>query len=264
MSAPTFADMGRQDTLLSVRQAVLVWLVSSASVAFAAPSLAIAETVTGETPYLYQRAPRAGELRTTVELESAVGTRDARPFGERGAEEALRVELRAGRVTVSARGGVLFVDGDRHAGASGELGVAILDQHRGDAPITLRASAALIRDYREDTSLRLAITGARDWARVNVTASAIGEKPFAEDRDTVDVIVGAAASVSIARRARLGAEIVGEDLEDAWEDEEAEGGARLLVGPTLWVAGPAAIELRANAAWASGGFLGRLVIGRSF
>jgi hypothetical protein len=33
----------------------------------------------------------------------------------------------------------------------------------------------------------------------------------------------------------LGAELVGEDLEGFWEPSEAEGGARLLVGPSLHV-----------------------------
>jgi hypothetical protein len=36
-----------------------------------------------------------------------------------------------------------------------------------------------------------------------------------------------------------GVELIGEDLEGFWEEEEAEGGARLLIGPSLRIAPPA-------------------------
>jgi hypothetical protein len=37
---------------------------------------------------------------------------------------------------------------------------------------------------------------------------------------------------------RAGVEAIGEDLEGFWEADEAEGGARVLVGPSLHVAPP--------------------------
>ena len=59
------------------------------------------------------------------------------------------------------------------------------------------------------------------------------EKPFAEGRDAIDVITSIGLSRRVAAAWGIGFEVVGEDLEALWEAEEAEGGARLLVGPSL-------------------------------
>ncbi len=58
------------------------------------------------------------------------------------------------------------------------------------------------------------------------------ERAFARGRDTVDVLALAGASYRVASSFRLGAEYVGQDLEDAIEQEEAEGGARHFIGPS--------------------------------
>jgi hypothetical protein len=60
--------------------------------------------------------------------------------------------------------------------------------------------------------------------------------PSAELRDGIDVITTAGAAHDIAGGMRLGLEAVGEDLEGFWDRNEAEGGAKLMIGPTLRVA----------------------------
>jgi hypothetical protein len=45
-----------------------------------------------DDPYVYQRVVMVAPAR--VEVETAVGTRDARPFGERGVEESARAPFR--------------------------------------------------------------------------------------------------------------------------------------------------------------------------
>jgi hypothetical protein len=59
------------------------------------------------------------------------------------------------------------------------------------------------------------------------------ERPFAEGRDEVDVITSVGISRSIAAVWGVGVEAVGEDLEALWDEKEAEGGGRLMVGPTM-------------------------------
>lgn len=71
-----------------------------------------------------------------------------------------------------------------------------------------------------------------DLGRVRVAGNLHFEKAFASGRDTVDILALAGASYRVASMFRLGAEYVGQDLEDAIEQEEAEGGARHFVGPT--------------------------------
>jgi hypothetical protein len=59
------------------------------------------------------------------------------------------------------------------------------------------------------------------------------EKADAPDRDPVDLIVSMGWLHSINNVMSLGVEAVGQDLEGFWDPNEAEGGARILLGPTL-------------------------------
>lgn len=62
------------------------------------------------------------------------------------------------------------------------------------------------------------------------------EKAFEAGRDNLDAIVTLAAAKHLGRGFSFGAEVLGEDLEALWEQDEAEGGARVLAGPSLhWV-----------------------------
>jgi hypothetical protein len=61
------------------------------------------------------------------------------------------------------------------------------------------------------------------------------ERPLEQGRDAVDLLT------TLGWRHRfgpvhLGVEAVGEDLEGFWEGEEAEGGAKLFVGPSIHLA----------------------------
>jgi len=58
------------------------------------------------------------------------------------------------------------------------------------------------------------------------------DKMFAEDRDEVDLFALVGVSYRVTDAIRLGAEYVGQDLEDAFT-EDAEGGARHAIGPTV-------------------------------
>jgi len=62
------------------------------------------------------------------------------------------------------------------------------------------------------------------------------EKPLSSGRDAVDVITTAGWTRPITGAMWLGVEGIGEDLEGFWDPAEAEGGARLLVGPSVRVA----------------------------
>jgi hypothetical protein len=64
------------------------------------------------------------------------------------------------------------------------------------------------------------------------------EKPFSAGRDPVDVILTLGVARRLTRLLHVGLEMIGEDLEGFWEVEEAEGGARLLLGPSIRLAAP--------------------------
>ena len=62
------------------------------------------------------------------------------------------------------------------------------------------------------------------------------QKPMSSERDAVNLITSAGVARRLPHGVSLGVEIIGEDLSEGfWEAEEAEGGARLLAGPSLHV-----------------------------
>jgi hypothetical protein len=62
------------------------------------------------------------------------------------------------------------------------------------------------------------------------------EKAFDLARDELDVWIASGVMVETIRGLRAGVEYVGQDLEDFWEVEEAEGGARHFAGLSVsWV-----------------------------
>jgi hypothetical protein len=62
------------------------------------------------------------------------------------------------------------------------------------------------------------------------------EKAFDSDRDEIDAILTLAAARTFGHGFSGGFEVLGEDLEALWTPNEAEGGARLLVGPSVhWI-----------------------------
>ncbi len=246
-------------------------LLLSSVVLFAATG-----TVRGqEVPFLYHRAGGDQAAGLQVEAETAYGTREARPFGERGLEQGVRVSTRFSRwVELEAWGALLWVDGDREAaGASAEVRSHLLTEKANG--VGLSVGAGMVRDFRGDTIARTRLTLSRRAGNLELVGTALAEVPFAEDRDAVDVIFGVGGAYEVSSRLNIGGEVLGEDLEGFWEEEEAEGGARLVAGPTVDVAFLDRLTFKANAglvyamtgdAVASSdasrtGFLGRMAVG---
>ena len=73
-----------------------------------------------------------------------------------------------------------------------------------------------------------------------LNANVLFEKPMSGDRDAVDLITSAGFGRRFGTAVTMSVEAVGQDLEGFWDPEEKEGGARLMVGPSLSVAPPTA------------------------
>lgn len=237
--------------------------------------------------YVYQRGDHGAQGTGTVEADVAAGTREARPFGASGVESGARFRANAlDRVAVEGWGGALFTDGVyTNAAWSGEVSARLFDQAR--HLVNLSVGAGFMRDYQSVSIPRARVTAGRTFGRVDTSLSGLFELPQAEGRDGVDVIVGAAASYRVTRDFAAGLEVMGEDLEGLWEPDEAEGGAKLVAGPTLWYRPSQSFHVKLNAAavvsatqntparvppdlgvtpagQAGAGFLGRVVFGYDF
>jgi hypothetical protein len=75
----------------------------------------------------------------------------------------------------------------------------------------------------------------RTFAASRVYGNMLLEKAFGGGRDAADVVTSFGWSHRVTGRMSFGVEAVGEDLEGFWSTDERDGGARLLVGPSLSV-----------------------------
>ena len=199
-----------------------------------------------EFPYVYQRAGFgiAGEL--TVEIESAYGTREARPFGEEGLEQ--RAGIRFGlteKLSLEAWAGTLFNNGVFTEYAhSFEADFKLVERKRSSFDLFLRTG--YLRDYERVPVPYAGFAASSELGKIDLTVSAIGEIPLAGNRDAVDLIMGTAVSRGFGDNVRLGLEVIGEDIEGFWDEKEAEGGAKIVAGPTLWLGLPGDTTFRIN------------------
>ena len=84
---------------------------------------------------------------------------------------------------------------------------------------------------------------------VSVSFTALGEHVFESARDGIDILLTTGASFAVGPVVRRGAEYVVQDLEGAWEPDEADGGIRHLVGPTATLQIARRVQLAAGPAF---------------
>jgi hypothetical protein len=100
-------------------------------------------------------------------------------------------------------------------------------------PFRAAVMGAFLREPGGGMGGMVRVMASLDLDRLRLAANVHAERIFAAGRDAVDVIAIAGASYRVTEWLRLGVEYVAQDVEDAWESGEAEGGARQYVGPTV-------------------------------
>jgi hypothetical protein len=80
------------------------------------------------------------------------------------------------------------------------------------------------------------IVAGRETPGTRIHGNLLLEHPLATGRDAFDVITSIGWAARVTPALAIGVEGIGEDLEGFWDPTEAEGGARLLVGPSVHVA----------------------------
>ena len=94
-------------------------------------------------------------------------------------------------------------------------------------------SLGIIHEFSNDVVALSRFNAAYESLTWKVGANARVEKAFAKDRDALDLISSFGIQRKITGRLFGGVEAVGQDLEGLWETDEAEGGAKVLIGPSL-------------------------------
>jgi hypothetical protein len=99
-------------------------------------------------------------------------------------------------------------------------------------PVAMSISAGYLRELGGANGIWGRATVAGDIGPVRLGMSAVGSHVFAPGRDEVDLLLTAAVTYRVVSILRIGAEYVVQDIEGAWDPEEADGGIRHFVGPT--------------------------------
>jgi hypothetical protein len=117
-----------------------------------------------------------------------------------------------------------------------QAGARVLLTNPRNPHFSLALRGGLLLEFSNDLGAVGELTAAYDLGRLRLAASLHAEHIFASRRDPIDVYAVAGASVRVASMVRLGAEYVVQDLEAAFENDEAEGGARHYLGPDVALA----------------------------
>jgi hypothetical protein len=200
-----------------------------------------------ERPFAFAFSPAAWARDGALVFATPAYT-DAAPsgLGRDGFENQLGLEARVAR-RLSLLGDVSVGDASARGSVTQFRAEALFSVLGGGRPFQLAAGSGYRREL-DGTSVWLGrMVAERGFESGRVLADVRLEKAFAKGRDGVDVIVTLAATRALGRGFSGGAEMVGEDIEALFEKDEAEGGGRILLGPSLhWRRGDG--RLLANAA----------------
>ena len=205
---------------------------------------AIAQIKEGNDLYITKRAPEPflfsvttltpEDLSWSLDYSASYGERVTGPFGYNGVSQQFAIKGYLGqRFTLYANAALGF-PGENNI-SSAQQAEILHDFIGGKKNLGLRLGLGLgvNRDFGNVKSLLSRVTLSYDAPRWKAGGNLLFEKAFAKNRDDIDVITSIGFHYLLLGKLYCGFEAVGEDLEGFWEENEAEGGAKLLVGPSL-------------------------------
>jgi len=155
---------------------------------------------------------------------------------DRGEQPEQQIALYAtrGRVTLVGRTNVVSTSGTVESAASGEVIIALRRAERFGP--SLAAGGGVRRELGGTNVLTARIIAGQETETWRLHGNVIFQKPLDPGRDAVDLMTSAGWARLVTPALAIGVEAIGEDLEGFWDSTETEGGARLLVGPSVRVA----------------------------
>ena len=170
----------------------------------------------------------------SLNYSGGYGQRTVTPLGFDGVDQNIAVKGYLGaKFTLVASMGVGF--GTKGNVNSLQQAEVLRDFIGGNKPEGIRIGASLgfRHEFNNNKVALTRITAAFENIQWKLGGNVRFEKAFDKKRDDIDVISSIGIHRQIAGQLFGGFEAVGQDLEGFWEANEAEGGARMLVGPSL-------------------------------
>jgi hypothetical protein len=203
-------------------------LIAAFIIALAAPAAA------QERPVIFSIATAPDtEPAMRVDYDLGVGERAFQSDSSNQPEQRIGVQASIGRMTFLGRVGIAEVGSSYQSSQSGEALYSIL---RPTNRVALAAGGGVLHEAEGVNVLLARVVAGRSAETWRLQGNVLFQKPMSSERDAVDLITSVGWARKLSHGVSLGAEAIGEDLEGFWEPEEAEGGARLLVGPSLHLA----------------------------
>src|SRR5262245_21986691 len=190
-----------------------------------------------ERPFLFSVATAAPDTRSAVRFDYDVGVGEHAFLSDTSNQPEQRIGVHATyrRLPLLGRVGISEAGSSYQSSQSGEVLYSMLGAAN---PFSVAAGGGVLHEPDGVNVLLARVTASRDAEIWRLDGNLLFQKPMASDRDSVDLITSFGWSRMLSRSFSLGVEAIGEDLEGFWEAEETEGGARLLVGPSMRVAPP--------------------------
>jgi hypothetical protein len=193
------------------------------------------ETKRSPEPFLFSVSTLTPQdLHWSLNYSTSYGERVTGPFGYDGIGQQFALKGYIGKqFTLYANAALGF---PRNNNVSSAQQVEIIRNFiGGEKSLGLRMGLGLgvSRDYNNVKSVLSRVTVSYDAPRWKTGGNILFEKAYAENRDDIDVIMSLGLHYRLSGNLYGGFETVGEDLEGFWDEEEAEGGAKLLIGPSL-------------------------------
>lgn len=187
-------------------------------------------------PFLFQVNTLTAETASwSLNYSGSYGQRTSTPFGYDGVDQQLAVKGYLGdRFTLYANAALGFARGG--GGVTGAQQAEVLRDVIGGKHLfgpRVGIGMGFSHDFANTSAIFSRITASYDVAKWRIGANLRFEKAFAADRDDIDLITSVGFHHRLAGAFYAGIEAVGQDLEGFWESDEAEGGAKLLVGPSV-------------------------------
>jgi len=114
-----------------------------------------------------------------------------------------------------------------------QAGARVLVTDPASRGFRLALSAAYMRDFGSNNGVFGRATASYDLGGLRLASMVHAEKVFTPARDAIDLYAVAGASYRVLDSLRVGAEYVAQDIEGAWNPNEAEGGIRHFAGADL-------------------------------
>ena len=186
-------------------------------------------------PFLFSVSTLTPEqLKWSLDYSGSYGERVSGPFGYDGVNQQLAVKGYIGKkITLYAYTAFGFSQGDKVASAQQAEIIRNFFGGKQNKGLRVGAGLGVRRDYSDVKSLLSRVTLSYNSSKWKTIGNLLFEKALASNRDKIDVITSLGAHYCLAKNFYGGVEAIGEDLEGFWDEEEAEGGAKLLIGPSL-------------------------------